>query len=524
MYTVSLLKGVIMKKLSRNQETVINLASNLLSMLITLAMNFCLTPYIVKHLGEEANGFTQLANNFVTYAALIAATLNFMGARFMSIEYHKGEGERVNEYYSSLTIGNYIIIFVLAIAGFFCVSNIDSLVRIENANVNDVKILFAFVFGSYFLTLIQSLFSTSLFIKNKLIYTNLINICTHVLRFALVMTLFLTLDKHIYYVSLVDFFLAILSVFAHMALKRRLLPEVRFSFSMFRLEYVKKLVISGIWDTVSQLGNLLMTGLDLLLANLFISPAEMGVLSIAKIIPNNIMRVGKLINRNFSPNLTILYAKEGKESVVKNLRWAIRLSSAIVSVPVGVLFVYGEAFFQLWVPSMDAEKLGILSLLSCMSLVFLSGTHVLYNVFTTTNKLKVNSISVVAGGLVNFVIVYFVLRFTDFGVYAIAGVSCIIWILREMIVTLPYAAHLLDLKWHAFYRDVLISACCFIVISMISYLIQCLLPNAGWLWLIAGVGISCILSLFAEGMILLSKQERRTLLSKLRRKLGKKNA
>ncbi len=507
-----------MRKLNRNQETVVNIATNMLSMLITLAMNFCLTPYIVKHLGEEASGFTQLANNFVTYASLLATTLNFMGARFMSIEYHKGHKEKVNQYYASLGLGNVLVILVLFVAGFFCIHNLENLVNIETANAEDVKILFAFVFGSYFLSLITSVFSTSLFIKNRLLYTNLINIGVHILRFAVVMTLFYTLEPHIYYVSLVDFALAGLSMLAHFVLKQKILPDVRFRLRNFRILYIRRLLVSGIWDTVSQCGNILMTGLDLLITNLFISPLEMGVLSIAKTVPTNIMRLGKLINRNFAPNLTIAYATDGKNAVLKNLRWAIRISSVIISIPVGVFLVFGSTFYTLWLPGMDAGKLNVLSFLSCMSLVFLSGTHVLYNVFTTTNKLKVNALSICAGGLVNFVVVYLLLKFTDLGTYAVAGASCIIWILRELAITLPYAAKLLECKWYVFYKDVAISVLCFLIVCLVSLAVRALLPASGWMLLVLGVFISCAVSLLAEVFILLSGEERKAVLGKLTRK------
>ncbi len=39
---------------------------------------------------------------------------------------------------------------------------------------------------------------------------------------------------------------------------------------------------SGIWNSVNQCGHLLLTGLDLLLSNLFVSPYAMGVVAVSK--------------------------------------------------------------------------------------------------------------------------------------------------------------------------------------------------------------------------------------------------
>ena len=48
------------------------------------------------------------------------------------------------------------------------------------------------------------------------------------------------------------------------------------------MEAVKKLVLSGIWNSINSVGNLLNSGLDLWISNLMLSALEMGNLSIVK--------------------------------------------------------------------------------------------------------------------------------------------------------------------------------------------------------------------------------------------------
>ncbi|HEX3026780.1 MAG TPA: hypothetical protein VHR42_06090, partial [Clostridia bacterium] len=65
----------------QSRQTTFNLFSGILALMISLAVNFFLSPFIVRHLGEEANGFMQLANNFVTYASLLTLAFNSMASR-----------------------------------------------------------------------------------------------------------------------------------------------------------------------------------------------------------------------------------------------------------------------------------------------------------------------------------------------------------------------------------------------------------------------------------------------------------
>ena len=62
--------------MSSNKKTIINLICSLMVLATNIIINFWLSPFIVKNIGVEANGFVTLANNFVTYAQLIVTALN----------------------------------------------------------------------------------------------------------------------------------------------------------------------------------------------------------------------------------------------------------------------------------------------------------------------------------------------------------------------------------------------------------------------------------------------------------------
>ena len=73
--------------MGKKQRTVINVVCSILVLCTNVVISFFLSPYIVKNIGVEANGFVTLANNFVTYANLIVTALNSMAARFITVEY-----------------------------------------------------------------------------------------------------------------------------------------------------------------------------------------------------------------------------------------------------------------------------------------------------------------------------------------------------------------------------------------------------------------------------------------------------
>ncbi len=502
----------------QNKKVMLSLISSIVSMFLTMVVSFFLSPYIVKHLGPAANGFTHLANNFINYATLITITLNSMAGRFITIAYHKGDFETCKKYYSSVLIGNFFIILVLFLPALYFVFRLENIINVDNVVVTHVKVLFAFVFANFFVSQINGVFSIVFYVKNSQYISNTINMVRTVANAVGLFVLFSVFAPRLFYSSLVGLVLTGISAPIFFMYKRKLMPEVKFDIKAFRWKHTWQMMSSGIWNTINQCGTILMTGLDLLLSNLFINPVQMGVLSISKTIPGIIGNLGTTVNGNFSPSLTISYATGKQEDILKSLRYAMKCSTVLMSVPMVVLCAYGSDFYSLWVPSMDAKQLTILSFLSCAMWIPLSGPQVLYNVFTTTNKLRMNSITILVTGFVNFVAVFVLLKYTDLGLYAIAGVSSILSLIRNLVVTVPYSAILLKLKWYTFYKDVGISVIVAILMIGIAFLVKLIIVPESWAMLIVSVLVNCVICLGVLFLVIFNKDEKRQAINKIRRR------
>ena len=116
---------------TENQRTMVSLMTSLIAMGLSILTSFFLSPYIVENFGEEANGFTQLANNFVNYATLLTIALNSMAGRFITISYCNKDYQKCNKYYSSVIIGNILIFLILILPSVFFVFNLEKLINID---------------------------------------------------------------------------------------------------------------------------------------------------------------------------------------------------------------------------------------------------------------------------------------------------------------------------------------------------------------------------------------------------------
>ncbi|MFR4723824.1 MAG: hypothetical protein ACLT9S_01075 [Faecalibacterium sp.] len=108
-----------------------------------------------------------------------------------------------------------------------------------------------------------------------------------------------------------------------------------------------------------------------------------------------------------------------------------------------------------------------------------------------------------------------------FGVYAIAGVSSSLTIVRNLLITAPYTAKLLELPWYEFYKDVGISLLCCALNLVAALVVQLLIPARGWVLLAVAVIVTCGITLAADLFVVLNQEERKKLINKVKR--GRKN-
>lgn len=511
--------------MSSKKKTMINVFCSLMVLLTNAIINLWLSPYIVKNIGVEANGFVTLANNFVTYAQLIVTALNSMAARFIAIEYVKKNYKRANLYYNSVFWGNLLIVLLLIVPAVVCIARLESIINIPNDIILDVKILFAFVFFNFFITTGLPNWDCGTFVTNRLDRSYIPQMFTSIIKCIIIFTLFTILVPKVYYVGIATTIYTIILLICNFINTKKLTPELNVKLKPKEIICsklaIKKLVGAGVWNSISNVGNMLLSGLDLILCNMFLGATQMGVLSLAKIIPNYTQQLSTSIRNAFAPELTINYAQKNKELMLKDISRGIKITSVIMTVPIVMIIVLGKDFFSLWVPTQDAQLLQILSILSILGYLFTSGIQILYNVFQTVNKVKSNSIAMVISGIISTAITLYFIKFTDYGLYAVAGVSSVCNLVRNMIFTVPATAKYLGFKWNTFFKQVLQSIISCIVLIIVGFFIHSYFNIDSWLKLFVIGGFIGIVCFAINIMIVLNKEDRKYLWNKIKCKLKK---
>lgn len=508
--------------MNKNKQLIINMSANVISYGVSLFISFFLSPYIVRTIGVEANGFIGLANNFVGYANIITIALNSLAGRFITISIVKGDDEKANVYFTSVFYANIIIGSVLGTVGTVVVLFLEKLINVPSNLLADVRLLFICLFLNCLISIIGSVFTVAPFARNKLYLESLRNIEANLARALVIIGTFVLFGTKIWYVGLGSLISGIYVLICNIYYVKTLLPEINISKKYYSKKAVFELISSGIWNTVNRLGALLLDGLDLLITNLLIDATAMGVLSLSKTVPNLISSFVSSIVGVFSPDYTFLYANGDREGLLKSIKNSMKIMGTIINAPIIVLIVCGKEFFALWQPTQDAEVLQKLFVITIGCLIFSGGINCIYGVFTVVNKIRANAIAVLIGGATSSLITLILVKNTSLGIFAVAGVSTIVSIIRNLVFTAPYGARCLNLKWYTFYPDIFRPVLFTIIGSVLGVGVGNWIVADNWIIWFVKAAIIGIMALAIGYFIILNKEERKIIISKVAGKVRRK--
>lgn len=498
------------------------MTAQLTAFIVNLGISFVLTPIVDKMI-PNSYGFVNIANQFVQWAQVIVSALNTLASRYITIHLHKGEEQEASEYFSSVFFANMIMAAVFLVPAIFVIVFIDRMFQVPAGVLSDVQILWAFVFLNFFISIITSVFSTSTYSMNRLELSSIATIVTELARLGVLYIAYRFFKPYLFYIGVASVVSTSLMAMANAGFTRKLLPGIKISVKNYRWKKVKELVSLGAWNSVTRLGQMLLDGLDTMIANIFINPEAMTTLSLAKVIPTTLSSLMGTMVGVFAPSITIAYAKGDKKELMDTLKSSNRIMIFMMSIPIAFVTAYGDKFFNLWLWYKDdpAEitQIYYLSVLS-MGVLFVSASiQVLYQVFIITKKIKLNSIVIVASGVITTTLVFVLLNTTNLGLYAIAGVSVVVGLIRNMVFTPIYAAKCLEVKWTTFYSDIFMGLASIGIITAVAMLSKLILPMDTWITFFAsGIFMGCV-ALILNFFIVLRKAERQMVLDKVMSKL-----
>ena len=488
------------------------------AMFVNYAIMFFLTPFITENMGAEAYGFVTLAKTIANYGIIITSALNSFSARYISISYNQGDLKKTNVFFSSVVIANLVLLGATIVFDLFFVLFIEFFINIPDEMLLDVKILFFLDIANYMLLALAGSFNAYAYIKNRLENVQINRIISCSSEALILFVLFMTAGLRIFYVGVALIVSSLVLLILNIRNSKRYIPELRVSRHYFSKEAVKKLLISGMWSSINNVGNMLNTGLDLLVSNLLLSAVAMGELSVVKTVSVIFTTIAQLLCNPFHPQLLKYYAQKDIKAVVSLLSRQIRFSGYFVSVITAIFISIGQSYFALWTPKQNTELLYYIGVVTVLGFLFEGIAYPLFYTYTLTLKNRIPCIVTICSGVLNVAGMFILLKFTSAGLYGVVGTTSVLGVGTYLFFNPLYSAHCLKVKWNSFYKSISRVLIATAFICLVTYIIPLRSWSDTWPGFIVCAAIIAVIALPIYALINFDFAELKALKNKIVRR------
>lgn len=494
-----------------------------LSTVISYIINLVLTPYITETLGIEAYGFVSVAKTVVSYAAILTVALTSFVVRFISVSYHADRIEEAKSYYSSSLAALLLMSGTIFIVALVCIGRLECFLNISPHLVKSVKILFIVVFINFVFSTVTTAFSASFYIRNRLDLSGIIRIGAYLCDAAVLVVLFHFFRPEVWYVGLGSLTATVVIMLSSYLLTRRLTPELRFHSTGISFAKMKGMMRNGVWNSLNSLGNILNSGLDLLISNLMLTSVAMGQIAVVKTINTMFAALYQVIFQPFQPKLIKAYAQDNMDRFVDELENVMRVCGCFSSLAFAGFLALGKTYYHLWLPGEDVVLLYQLTIVTVLISLTEGIMQPVYYVNTLTLKNRLPCIVTIGGGVVNVAAMYILLKYTTLGAFAVVGTTTVIMLCINLFFNPVYAAKSLGIHATRIYKVLFRHFSAAGGMTVVLYLSAIKMHPETWAGFFGCVVVLSVIGMTVYVLLVCRKAEIKAMINAVNSRIGKRN-
>lgn len=480
------------------------------AVVINYIITFLLTSYITETFGADVYGFVSLSKTVANYALIITTALNSFASRFISVAYHNEDYKSANIYYNSVFFGNIGLGGVILAVSTFLIFFLQYLISIPTGIEKDVKILFFLAIINFVVFSSTTAFNVAPLIRNRVDITGIIRSFSYLSEGVFLLLVFRLVNPKIYYVSLGTLVASTLNLVVNYLATKKLTPQLHINIKHISINAIKNLFVNGIWYSINSVGNLLNTGLDLLISNIFLSALEMGQLAIVKNISVIFSTLFQTVSGQLNPLLLKAYSHDDKNELKRLFIIGMKICGLFGNLAFAGFLAYGEIYYKLWTPSQDSSFLHHLTIITVGASMIEGAICILNFSYILTLKNKIPCLSAIVSGSLNVVSMIILLKFCNSGLYGIVGTTTVLSWIGGLLFTPMYSAHILGFSKTTFYPALFKNVLSCLALSLICKLLSLVFMPYNWVTLILSALLCCIICFPIHILISFNKSEIKT--------------
>ena len=435
------------KRQVRDGRFGVNLLCGGISHAVKAGIALFLTPFLIRRLGIELYGFYPIALEIMAIVGLIFGLLNSTANRYVAVEYAGARRREAREYTSTVFVSCVVLAAAMLVPLGLLVSFSPRFLDIPRGAMGEVKVFLGLMLLAGLADAVTAVFGASYDTSNRLDFRAAQEL-TAVFIKALLLWFLLS---GVFSVSIVGVGVAILvsslvGAIVRFFMARFLTPELLPNLRLFSFAALRRVLASGTWYSVNELGGWITQGGFLLMVNIGVGSEAAGVYSLSLTASRVFGGVMMTLAGVFLPTAMRKFAAGDREALCADIARGQKLIGFFMLVGVAMAVGFLKEFLSLWLGVGNTQLLRLLTVLAIVPMLSVGTALPLFNLAVVTNRLRRMSLLYVAGALLGGGVALGLLFLTDLGILAVAAVSFAVRVLWYSVFMPFYASRLLEVE------------------------------------------------------------------------------
>jgi O-antigen/teichoic acid export membrane protein len=437
---------------------VINSASSIVTKVVNLSVLVWLHQYLLERISPEEYSIYPVMMAVMVFVPVLTVILTSGIGRYIVEAYAKGDERRVTQIVSTmfpiLTVAGVVLLALGMVFAWY----VDRVLTIPLGRVWDARIMMALMMFSAAIRLPAAVFGVGLYVRQKFVLSNCVQLCASFVRIALLFVLLLGVSTRVLWVVVASVSAEFCSLLVITGISCKLIPALRFRVNEIRWSLAKTLTAFGGWNVLMHVAETIRMASDTIILNKLGTPMDVTCFHLGSLPHRQITLFASGIKGVLTPALTAMHATDDRQKLRSSFLKIGRYSlwgSLVVSVP---LIVFCKEVVLFWVGAEYLMAANIISLLLMMFPVTY-GFSVLGNIAVAKAQIRGLALRAVMIQLFNLGLTLYLVGSQKMGAMGSAISTCFTMTIVWPIVHCRFAFKLTDVSATEFIGKVVIPGC-----------------------------------------------------------------
>ena len=334
---------------------VINAASSIVTHVINLTILVWVQRYLLRHVSIAEYSLFPLVAAPMTFLPVLTSVLTAGIGRYTVAAYARGDERRVTEIVSTMTPLLFAAGVGVLLLGASFIYGIDSFLEISPDLVDDARWMMTIMMLSAALRVSLAAFGVGIFIRQKFVLGNIIDLGSQVLRLVLLAVFLFGIDTRVLWVVLATTLANTSGFICRLVLSRRLVKGIRLNLSAIRWSVAPEIISFGTWSFLQQVTTSFRYSAVVFMLNHFAAEIHLASFYLGRLVTRQLQQLTTMAFRPLAPPLVAMWAKGETDRIravyLNGGRYALWLV-AFVAFPA---FVFGPKAVHLYLRDTKAD-------------------------------------------------------------------------------------------------------------------------------------------------------------------------